>query len=329
MGKLLEFSSLKEKKVFFRNHEQFQIDTNSQFDDWFDKLISQKADNRTNYIFRGMKEAKHRLFTSAQRMWIQNDMKNWSGGGYFNFINTIVQKAKSHPLINKVFDTYDYSKIEREFPILSILQHYGAPTPLMDWTYNVNVALFFGTESLSSGYGGEGNINNYLSIYYIDKSSYKNEFINIREFDLKQSKSFMDFKDWSEDPKNPNKNNIFYISDFDNGNSGSVPASSKINIVKEKYLTSIFNQNIIPQEGLFIFNPFSNKSIDQVFNIKKHSEGSNLVLGPFDCINIRKDLSDYVRRRIKHYSHIDHSFIYPHLYDDAKAITNNTLNSFI
>lgn len=26
-------------------------------------------------------------------------------------------------------------------PILSILQHYGAPTPLMDWSYNPDVAL--------------------------------------------------------------------------------------------------------------------------------------------------------------------------------------------
>jgi hypothetical protein len=329
MGKLQEFTSLKEKQRSFCNHEIFQIDTKNQFDDWFDQIVSQKAENRTNFIFRGMKEAKHKLYTSSQRQWIQNDMKDWRGADYFSFINSLVQKAKNYHLIKKVFDTYGYSLIQREFPILSILQHYGAPTPLMDWTYNVNVALFFGTEGLLSGYGGRGNINNYFSIYCIDKALYKNEFLNIRDFTLKQSKSFMDFKDWKEDSRSPNKNNIFYISDFDNGNSGIVPTTARITIVNDKHLTSIYNQNIIPQEGLFIFNPFSDKSIDQVFNIEKHSEGSNLVLGPFDCINIRKDLSDYIRRRIKYNSKIENSFIYPHLYNDAKVILNDTLNSFV
>ena len=329
MGELIEFTSLKEKQGSFRNHEKFQIDTRNQFDDWFDQIVVQKAENRTNFIFRGMKEAKHKLYTSAQRIWLQNDMENWRGGDYFTFINQLIQKTKEYPLIEKVFNTYGYTDRQREIPILSILQHYGAPTPLMDWTYNVNVALFFGTESVIGGNGGNGNISNYFSIYSIDKSIYLNELLNIRDFDRQRTLCFLDYKDMTENPQVPNKNNVFYISDFDSGNSGFPTRTASISILKDYQLTSIYNQNIIPQEGLFIFNPFSKKSIDEVFNIEKHSVGSNLVLGPFDCVNIKKDLSDYIRRRIKQYKHIENSFIYPHLYDDAKIITNKTLNDYI
>jgi hypothetical protein len=139
----------------------------------------------------------------------------------------------------------------------------------------------------------------------------------------------MSFKDWSDSPSNYNKNGIFYISDFDDGNAFNVFQHNSIRLRASRPMTSVYNQNIIPQEGLFIFNPFSDKPIDEVFNVDADSEGSNLSLHPFACINIKKDLSDYVRRRIKNHSNIDHSFIYPHLYDDAKIILNSTLNGFV
>ena len=34
-----------------------------------------------------------------------------------------------------------------------------------------------------------------------------------------------------------------------------------------KPMTSIYNQNIIPQEGLFIFNPFSEKTLEEIYTI--------------------------------------------------------------
>lgn len=329
MSKLKNFSDLKDKSDYFQKRNQyFVIDTKEQFDDWFKELIQMKIEDRTNFIFRGMKDAKHHLYTSAQRIWLENDMNDWAGRNYIQFIDSLVQEAKQHPLIKKVFDVYDYDNSQREFPILSILQHYGAPTPLMDWTYNVNVALFFGTEDLKGGHG-TGEIDNYFSIYAINKKSYKHEFLNLSEIDVNYTSNIMDFELWTDDPRNANQNGIFYISDFDDGNAMNVSQYSTIKIRTNHPITSVYNQNIIPQEGLFIFNPFAEKSIDEIFNIKAHSEGSNLILSPFNCFNIKKDLADYVRRRIKEHQNIDHSFIYPLLYNDAKLILNKTLNSFV
>ena len=217
MAKLEAFESLDVKKNSFRAHDHFIIDTKNDFDLWFNNIIAIKAEERTNFIFRGMKEAKHKLYTSGQRQWLENDMTEWAGMTYLNFIYELVNHARNHPLLEKVFDVYNYSATQREFPILSILQHYGGPTPLMDWTYNINVALFFATENLSGGHG-TNSIDNYFSIYFINKSHYKNELLNLLEIDPTGISGIKSFNDWTDDPKNPNKNGILYISDFDEGN---------------------------------------------------------------------------------------------------------------
>ena len=329
MAKLSSFNNLNEKQGYFKESDHFIINSKADFDVWFDGIVAIKQEERTNYFFRGMKDAKHRLYTSAQRIWIENDMAEWSGVSYHGFIDRLIAHSLNHPLLRKVFDVYGYNPAERQFPILSILQHYGAPTPFMDWSYNVNVSLFFGTETLKGGHGNDV-IDNYFSIYMINKADYKMELLNIRDFIEKNIyASFNSFSDWGDDPQNPNKNGIFYISDFDEGNAYGNIQYSSIQIRNHRPFTSIFNQNIIPQEGLFIFNPFVLKSIDEVFNVPPHSEGSNLVLTPFHCFNIKKDLAEYVRRRIKNFQGIDSNFIYPHLYDDTKSIINSTLNSFI
>ncbi|MBS1521579.1 MAG: FRG domain-containing protein [Bacteroidetes bacterium] len=329
MAQLSYFSDLNEKREKFSNQRHFQIDTKKEFDEWYDFYTSEfKENRRTDFIFRGMSDAKFRLYTSAQREWIQNDMEEWGSGNYINFINRLVQEAKKYPLLKKVFDIYQYSDIRREFPILSILQHYWAPTPLMDWSYNIDVSLFFATEKLTCGHGN-GNIENYFSIYRINKSKYKNELLNLRDFDSNLETAITSYSDWTENPLNPNKNGIFYISDFEEGNVYGAVASSEIRLVGDTPMTSIYNQNIIPQEGLFIFNPFSKKTIEDIFNVDLNEDGWNLRLTPFACFNIKKDLADYVRRRIKKRLGIDHNFIYPHLYDDAANIKNKVLDSYI
>ena len=343
MGKLKIFESWEEKKNSFENQSHFKIDTKQQFDDWFSFYTSDiKEKKKTDFIYRGMGDARYKLYTSAQRTWIQNDMKEWNNPRKFlQFVNDLIQKSKDYPLIKKVFDLYKYSDEEREFPILSILQHYWASTPLMDWTYNLNVALFFATENIQGGNGAQ-DLQDYFSIYRIDKSKYRNEFLNIRDFASPGQKiefegqtfpipdipSFASFFDFGDASNNSNKNGIFYISDFDEGNAYGTTPNSFIQIIDGKAVTSIYNQNIIPQEGLFIFNPFSEKTIDDVFNVNLQKSGWNLQLTPFSCFNIKKDLADYIRRHIKMTYNIDKSFIYPHLYDDAKQIMNNVLNVY-
>ncbi len=328
--KLKTFESLAAKKKLFRETEFFVIDDKKSFDRWFDQIVSLKHETRTDFIFRGMKDANHKLYTSAQRKWLETDMSEWARGNFLDFVSELVDNAKQYPLIRKVFDIYDYSNTKREFPILSILQHYGAPTPLMDWTHNINVALFFATEKIGSGYGNDQHIENYFSIYSIEKKQYRQEFLHLLDFDKTLVTGISSYNDWeNQRDKNPNGNMIFYISDFDLSNRYGAPGYPSIKIQTSTPITSVYNQNIIPQEGIFIFNPYSEKTIDEIFNVIPHSDGSNLVLGPFSCFNIKKDLAEYVRRRINQVQNIDSGFIYPDLRNDVRKITESTLNSYV
>lgn len=336
MADLPIYKDLKSKKTFFSNGEKlsFIINTKSELDKWFlDVEQDEKRESEidaTAWIYRGTTEAKYKLLASSQRLWINDEMKQWASKSYLDFISDMVKNAGDNTIIKKVFDLYNYSAHDREFPILSLLQHYGAPTPLMDWTYNNNVAFYFATDGLKKKEQPKDDIDNYFSIYRINKRQYKKELINVIDFtnDLPDIKTFKEFGDESG---NKESNNIFYISDFERKgeSTGDKKAFSKLMIRTPKPLTSVYNQNIIPQEGLFIFNPFSEKTLEEIFNTNLNKSGWNLALTPFDCFNIHKDLSEYLKRKIDKRHKINKSFIYPNLNDEAKKIKEKTLNDLI
>jgi hypothetical protein len=338
MAELPIYKNLEEKRNFFSNgnKESFIIDTKTALDKWFtDVQEEEKLETEidaTAWIYRGMTEAKYKLLTSSQRLWITNEMQQWANKSYLEFISDLVNKANGNTLIKKVFDLYSYSKSDREFPILSLLQHYGSPTPLMDWSYNNNVAFFFATDGLKKKEEPKEQIDDYFSVYRINKRKYKKELLNIIDFIPKELyPDIKTFRDFGDDNGNPKSNGIFYISDFERKgeSSGETNPYGSLKIRTRKPLTSIYNQNIIPQEGLFIFNPFSEKTLEEIFNPDFNKSGWNLALTPFDCFNIHKDLAEYLKRKIDVRFKINKGFIYPNLNDEAKKIKETTLNGLI
>lgn len=336
MAQLPIYNDLDEKRSFFSNGEKesFIINNTSALDKWFNEVTDEKKQalesDSTALIYRGMTEAKYKLLTSSQRIWISNEMNQWANKSYIEFISSLVDTANKNTLVKKVFDLYNYSRNEREFPILSLLQHYGAPTPLMDWTYNSNVAFFFATESPRRLEGTKEKIDNYFSIYRINKRRYRKELLNIIDFIPKvYYPKITEFKDF--DSGEANSNSIFYISDFEKkGESSGITLPTKNLMIRtNKPLTSIYNQNIIPQEGLFIFNPYSQKTLEEIFNPDLTKDDWNLELRPFDCFNIHKDLAEYLRRKIEVSYKVNKGFIFPNLNEEARKIKEYTLNSFI
>jgi hypothetical protein len=338
MAELPTYNDLEQKRKFFSNgkKESFVIDTKTALDKWFKDVQDEEKQeteiDATAWIYRGMTEAKYKLLTSSQRLWISNEMRQWANKSYVEFISDLVDKANGNTLIKKVFDLYNYSRSDREFPILSLLQHYGAPTPLMDWTYNNNVAFFFATDGLKKKEEPKEKIEDYFSVYRINKRNYKNELLNI--IDVIPKELYPDINSFSnlgDNNGNPESNGIFYISDFERRgeSSGKTRPYGHLMIRTKKPLTSIYNQNIIPQEGLFIFNPFSQKTLEDIFNTDLYKDDWNLALTPFDCFNIHKDLAEYLRRKIDVRFKINKSFIYPNLNDEARKIKETTLNGLI
>ena len=338
MANLPFYNNLDEKRRFFSNgqKESFIIDTKKKLEEWFEEFhktnLEEKRKDATAIIYRGVTEAKYKLLTSAQRLWISNEMKQWANKDYLSFIISLISNAKNNPVIKKVFDLYNYSSSEREFPILSLLQHYGAPTPLMDWTYNSKIAFFFGIDGVVKKEQPINDIDNYFSIYKINKRNYRREFLNIIDiFPNELYPELNAFRDFGDKKDNENSNSIFYISDFEKKgeSTGDTKPYPRILIRSKKPLTSVYNQNIVTQEGLFIFNPFSAKTIEEIFNVNLNEDGWNLSLTPFECFNIHKDLAEYLKRKIEINDKINTEFIYPNLNKEAQKIKEKTMNDLI
>lgn len=95
---------------------------------------------RSPYVFRGLSDQSYRLHTSLIRL-----------GGRF-------ESLEKHLL--RSFRKYGQDmaqKCSSIWHLLSIAQHYGLPTRLMDWTYSPYVALHFATANHEK-YGLDGVI---------------------------------------------------------------------------------------------------------------------------------------------------------------------------
>lgn len=84
MAELPTYKNLEEKRIFFSNGEKesFIINSKRGLDKWFNELqdeeITKSKIDATAFIYRGMTEAKHKLLTSSQRLWISNEMSQWA-----------------------------------------------------------------------------------------------------------------------------------------------------------------------------------------------------------------------------------------------------------
>lgn len=99
------------------------------FEDTFNSRIGRF---KSRYAYRGVSTASYKLATSLVRT-----------GPQF-------QSVEKHLL--RQFTKYAYSHVEEkgnEWFWLSVGQHYGLPTRLLDWSYSPDVALHFATSNVS------------------------------------------------------------------------------------------------------------------------------------------------------------------------------------
>jgi FRG domain len=311
MAKLEYYPTLKDKRAFFRRNREadghFQIDHADQFSTWYramKKLIS--ADPLGNF-FRGTGEARFKLYNSAQRFWMQNNLTELEAISqplsYIQMVQNMVNEAKNQELFKRVFDYYGLTPEQTDFPILSILQHYGAPTPLMDWTYNLDVALYFAVEQ-SRHFEREGDIQNYMAVYRIvkaDSSAFIKSNLQAVSGNVFPSITYL-CNGWP--------GTIYYISDFE------VKDQRRI-----KPLTTYYNLNILSQQGLFIFNPFEKDPLESIASSKRPK--ARII-----CYNINKDLAEMIKLTIDK-SGINQAFIYPELKTYAGAILSRYLRGLV
>lgn len=310
------YATLADKATHF---DSINIDSKADLDN----LISQwtgKNDDKT-MIFRGLTEAKYKLINSAQRFWNGEEL-NRLGRNYQDFIQTEIDKAKAfhNNLLVKFYNAFGHTAYD--LSILSFLQHYKAPTPLLDFTYNFDCALFFGIDGLT--HNPSADIGNYFSIYAIDtRETNFISFISHLNSSISQINEILERNKEMEIDTTEILNNIeqlkysyfqgltlFYLPGF-------IPGGIPFAIGNRSNFKLIYNQhnlNVINQEGLFVFNSDPTHPLEDYFS-GGYGTGFQLTfqLSKMKCWNIHKSLSEYVVRHLieNRPIPINREFIYP------------------
>jgi hypothetical protein len=173
------YQSFVQKRTFFR---QRTIDTVEELDELIDRYGSKK-----NHLFRGVHDAGFMLYSSLQRTW---KLKGWFKRAidYPDFVARLVRNARLYcGGILALYIQENGGDYNNDVSVLSILQHYGCPTPILDWTYNFRVSLFFAAYGASSSLPRSNReIDRYLSVYYIKEKWFApNSLRTILETSLK------------------------------------------------------------------------------------------------------------------------------------------------
>lgn len=281
------YQTFEEKEKYFSLNKK--IETHLEVDELWKLLIKFKESGL--HIFRGLDKSKYKLFNSAQRHYHNYNLVK-KGIGYDEFITSNIEFTKqwNKNTIEKYLKCRGIQ--DNCVAYLSFMQHYRIPTPLLDFTTNPFVALFFSTSSTDDLVNEE--IEKYSSLYFIySKYWLLQGFQDFFQAMIEQNTcGQIKYKDIHMIP---------FLLFFD--------LEDKFQIIN--------NQNIINQQGLFFFTSHQNLPIEEHYRlvIELHKNQETLpketkseFLG---CWNINKKLNSYIRKKLKLEMGITEEYLFP------------------
>lgn len=297
MAKLEEYRDFKNKGQFFADCEC--INDTTKLREVFGKLKSVKG---KQYLFRGVTEAKYKLYSSGQREYIQNE---------YQLLNIDYQTFMQSLLNNLMIDAdwmayHNVAKIQVNASYgFTYLQHYGTPTPYIDFTTDVLVALFFCCHNLHF-IPSNNEIDNYLSLYYVEKDNigYIVDKYN-REFGRNRNDK-EPYQQRAKDDNFPNlsflylqKLGVFYVdNERKRGDFGN-----------KRLIFRMPNRNMLAQNGVLIYNADDNNPLEKISSFRNK----------IHCLNIHKSLCDYIMD-IYSKKGITHEKLFPNEFQIAQKV---------
>ena len=282
------YSTLTDKRKFFA--QSVVINTPQRFDEEFLKLVELSKNTKIHVVFRGVPEAKYKLYTSLQRELFNLNL-NEEGLGKKMTIKLLANAKNPSSKWANYFKSMGI--VENDWLYLALLQHYGAPSPLLDFSKNPKVALYFMCKGLQSRYSME-EIERYASLVY-----YKNvEVCKDVAHSLKKTAEEV-YKNKAPKPHTNNEIQSLIKEDlsFEKVMSGqeveiitAYKGITHISVNKKTVFTlPVTNMNMVSQEGEFVCNVSDNKSLEEQFQ----RDGKCYLY----CLNIHKSLYNYIVSR--------------------------------
>ncbi|NOQ24301.1 MAG: FRG domain-containing protein [Bacteroidales bacterium] len=269
--------SIEEKQNFYSNNYK-RYDNESELKE----MLSFLDNNREKYIYRGLSSWKFKCYNSIQRFYNtkNNDMDIEILG---DILLQMTQSWNCKQITNYLTSLGVAN--DNSFAYLSLMQHYGVPTPLIDFSYDLDVALYFATsdqECLSK------KESDYFSIYLIPKSSPIFGFESLINF----GKSML--------------NDQFTVNGYAPYNllRGKKTILAIENDIGATSFLTKNNCNIENQKGLFVINNYLHLSLEE--GLSKFSEelgykrnNNNNYRGMIDCYDINKNLIPIILERLQ------------------------------
>lgn len=306
MSKLSEYQTLSDKNKHFFTGDTI-VNTKQEFNELWRELSNLYNKEK---LFRGVGEAKYKLYTSSQRFWMAKEV-NKQTDFYHQFIKRLIAESRkwNQSTISKLLEASGISN--DVFAYLSYMQHFRVPTPLLDFSYNPFIGLFFAVDSLQE-YPSDKIIDNYCSLYIADTSNrYYHDMGEALEMSLRG---------------NNNQEDVFY----------DCISSHPIQLIEtdNPVFRVLNNTNIINQEGLFFYNNHSVYPIEDVYfqnieNIRKLLNEEEFNQKGYTthfarCINIHKGLKEYILAKLETQG-INSYYIYPKIENLADYATKKAL----
>lgn len=103
--------------------------------DYLGHVQSFEQQHIAQWFFRGVRDADYELIPSLFRIDINNTLTNWNDLEEYMLQ---IFKRESRPFLNTI--------PQDEIELITLAQHHGLPTRLLDWSTNPLIALFFALE---------------------------------------------------------------------------------------------------------------------------------------------------------------------------------------